>query len=282
MISYEAHVLPNSDYYVYTPSTLAKKLFFYPICAGSFRYESGYRLERDSYDSFLLMYLLKGTCFVTVHDNTIQASAGQLVFLDCYAPHAYGTDSGFEALWLHFDSPMARPFYETITTEKGILLSPSDSNVLQKHLYDIYDTFRSKKTISEEIFSGTITNILTDLLATDNTTPSSVKRPVHSVSDAISHINKYFYKPITLQELADIAALSPYYFSRVFTKETGMTPHKYLITTRMANAKFLLKTSQMSVKEIAFRSGFSDESGFCTAFKKQECLTPNEYRSSDC
>lgn len=63
MISYETHVLPNSDYYVYTPSTLAQKLFFYPICTGSFRYESGYRLARDSYDSFLLMYILKGTCF---------------------------------------------------------------------------------------------------------------------------------------------------------------------------------------------------------------------------
>ena len=61
-----------------------------------------------------------------------------------------------------------------------------------------------------------------------------------------------------------------------------MTPHKYLITTRMSNAKFLLKTSQMSVKEIAIRSGFSDESGFCTAFKKQEGMTPNEYRNTVC
>jgi len=61
-----------------------------------------------------------------------------------------------------------------------------------------------------------------------------------------------------------------------------MTPHKYLISTRMANAKFLLKISQMSVKEIAIRSGFSDESGFCTAFKKQEGMTPKKYRSSNC
>ena len=111
MISYETHVLPNSNYYVYTPSTLAQKLFFYPICTGSFRYESGYRLARDSYDSFLLMYILKGTCFVTVDGQTRQAASGQLVLLDCYTPHAYGTDSGFESLWLHFDGPMARIFY---------------------------------------------------------------------------------------------------------------------------------------------------------------------------
>ena len=86
MISYETHILPNSDYYVYTPSTLAKKLFFYPICIGSFRYESGYRLARDSYDSFLMMYILKGTCFVTIGSHTMQAMAGQLIFLDYYAP----------------------------------------------------------------------------------------------------------------------------------------------------------------------------------------------------
>ncbi len=281
MISYETHILPNSDYYVYTPSTLAKKLFFYPICIGSFRYDGGYRLTRDSYDSFLMMYILKGTCFVTVGSHTMQAMAGQLILLDCYAPHAYGTDSGFEALWIHFDGPMARSFYETIVSEKGSLLYPAHPDAIHRSLYDIYDTFRSRAPIAEDQISGTITNILTDLLSSENTQQVSGQTQI-GISEAISHINKYFYKPITLQELADIAALSPYYFSRVFARETGMTPHKYLISTRMANAKFLLKTSLMSVKEVAFHSGFSDESGFCTAFKKQEGMTPKEYRSSNC
>lgn len=281
MISYETHILPNSDYYVYTPSTLAKKLFFYPICIGSFRYESGYRLARDSYDSFLMMYILKGTCFVTVGSHTMQAMAGQLILLDCYAPHAYGTDSGFEALWIHFDGPMARSFYETIVSEKGSLLYPAHPDAIHRSLYHIYDTFRSRAPIAEDQISGTITNILSDLLSSEKTQQVSGKTQI-GISEAISHINKYFYKSITLQELADIAALSPYYFSRIFARETGMTPHKYLISTRMANAKFLLKTSQMSVKEIAIRSGFSDESGFCTAFKKQEGMTPKEYRSSNC
>lgn len=281
MISYETHILPNSDYYVYTPSTLAKKLFFYPICIGSFRYESGYRLARDSYDSFLMMYILKGTCFVTVGSHTMQAMAGQLIFLDCYAPHAYGTDSGFEAPWIHFDGPMARIFYETIVSEKGSLLYPAHPDAIHRSLYNIYDTFRSRAPIAEDQISGTITNILSDLLSSEKTQQVSGKTQI-GISEAISHINKYFYKSITLQELADIAALSPYYFSRIFARETGMTPHKYLISTRMANAKFLLKTSQMSVKEIAIRSGFSDESGFCTTFKKQEGMTPKEYRSSNC
>ena len=209
------------------------------------------------------------------------ATAGQLVFLDCYAPHAYSTDSGFEALWLHFDGPLARIYYETIVSEKGSLLYPSQPETFRKHLYEIYDTFRSKRSIAEDRISASITEILNDLFSADIIPPAARKAHA-SISDAVLHINKYFYKSITLQELAGIAALSPYYFSRVFARETGMTPHKYLISTRMANAKFLLKTSQMSVKEIAIRSGFSDESGFCTAFKKQEGMTPKEYRSSNC
>ena len=228
-----------------------------------------------------MMYILKGTCFVTVGSHTMQAMTGQLIFLDCYAPHAYGTDSGFEALWIHFDGPMARIFYETIVSEKGSLLYPAHPDAIHRSLYHIYDTFRSRAPIAEDQISGTITNILSDLLSSEKTQQVSGKTQI-GISEAISHINKYFYKSITLQELADIAALSPYYFSRIFARETGMTPHKYLISTRMANAKFLLKTSQMSVKEIAIRSGFSDESGFCTAFKKQEGMTPKEYRSSNC
>lgn len=176
---------------------------------------------------------------------------------------------------------MARTFYETIVLEKGSLLYPAHPDAIYRFLYNIYDTFRSRAPIAEDQISITITNILMDLL-TAETTQQATRKTQTDISDAISHINKYFYKSITLQELADIAALSPYYFSRVFARETGMTPHKYLITTRMANAKFLLKTSQMSVKEIAIRSGFSDESGFCTAFKKQEGMTPNEYRNTVC
>ena len=45
------------DYYLYTPSTQAARTFFYPVCTGYFRYAPGYCLKRNSYDSFLIMYI---------------------------------------------------------------------------------------------------------------------------------------------------------------------------------------------------------------------------------
>ena len=61
MKSCEALITPDSDYYLYSPSAGALEMFFYPICSGHFTYLPGYRLERSSYDSFLLMYVTDGS-----------------------------------------------------------------------------------------------------------------------------------------------------------------------------------------------------------------------------
>ena len=61
----EYGILPDdSDYFPYQPSTIASKVYLYPVALGRFHYQSGYRLKRSSYNSFLLMYIEKGSCQV--------------------------------------------------------------------------------------------------------------------------------------------------------------------------------------------------------------------------
>ncbi|MDR1136711.1 MAG: helix-turn-helix domain-containing protein [Synergistaceae bacterium] len=52
-----------------------------------------------------------------------------------------------------------------------------------------------------------------------------------------------------------------YYFARLFKKETGYTPHKYVLTARINAAKFYLKRAALSVREISLSRGFSSERG---------------------
>ncbi len=91
-------------------------------------------------------------------------------------------------------------------------------------------------------------------------------------------MNEHLTEPLTLDDLAARASLSPYYFTRLFKKETGFTPHEYLIAMRINSAKFLLKTTSASIKEICFLTGFASESSFCTTFKKWVNATPSSYR----
>ena len=80
--------------------------------------------------------------------------------------------------------------------------------------------------------------------------------------------------------LAEQVGLSPFHFIRTFKKETGFTPHEYLVRTRIDMAKYLLKNTGMPVKDICFATGFSSESVFCSAFKKSVGMSPKAYKRS--
>lgn len=281
MYSKEPLVLPKSDYYMYVPSAIAAHLYLCPIGIGYFYYEPGYYLKRNSYDSFLLMLIHKGTCTVRAFDKTYTVKQGQILILDCYCPHEYGNleNSVLEVSWLHFDGPLARTYYDLITSSYGNVLSACDMDFINRQLDKLLSLFRNRKPLKESDMSISITRILTEILNTRSEANGTSARLL-PIENAISYITEHFSEPLTLEQIANRSNLSPYHFTRVFTAETGFTPHQYLIATRLNSAKFLLKTSALSVKEISFNCGFHSESSFCTTFRKWENMTPSEYRAS--
>lgn len=279
MRSTEFKVSPQSDYYIYTPSALARKLYLYPLLTGYFIYEPGYFIERNHFDNFLIMYISKGICTVSAGSKSYTASAGQFVLLDCYHPHSYGSEDLWESVWMHFDGPLARAYYDEIWSGCGPVISPAHPEVLSGLLTRIYEIFRTSSTLTENTLSDYITRILNGLLFSVQGKKRSALR-TSSITDTITYINEHFHESLSLDTLATQANISPYHFTRIFAKETGMTPHHYLIATRISAAKFLLKSSDTSVKEIAFRTGFQSETSFCNTFKKWEGCTPSQYRTS--
>lgn len=279
MRSTEFKVSPQSDYYIYTPSALARKLYLYPLLTGYFIYEPGYFIERNHFDNFLIMYISKGICTVSAGSKSYTASAGQFVLLDCYHPHSYGSEDLWEAVWMHFDGPLARAYYDEIWSGCGPVISPAHPEVLSSLLTRIYEIFRTSCPLAENTLSDYITRILNGLLFSVQGKKRSALR-TSSITDTIAYINEHFHESLSLDALAKQANISPYHFTRIFAKETGMTPHHYLIATRISAAKFLLKSSGTSVKEIAFRTGFQSETSFCNTFKKWEGCTPSQYRTS--
>lgn len=278
MKSCEELVAPQSDYYIYSPSKTALNMFLYPLQCGLFTYLSGYRLTREAFDSFLLMYLQKGELCLTFKGNTFRAEAGQFVLLDCYQLHSYSTDKGCECLWCHFDGITARAYYSSVVSRLGNVFSMPGSYAPLGKLKAILDIFSGGVLVREPLLSKYLTDILTAFLLY---TPASDQ--AHSYTDMaeeiITYINEHFRESITVEELASRAGLSQYHFIRTFKKETGLTPHEYLLNTRIATAKYLLKNTGLPIKEICFSTGFSCESVFCGAFKRHQGMTPLQYRT---
>lgn len=276
----EKYVAEASNYFVYLPSAAAKEAFFYPICTGNFIYEPGYYLERSSYDSFLLMYLKSGSMTVTFEGQSMQAAKGSFVLLDCYQKHAYGSLKGCECIWCHFDGKVAPDYYRMIVSRLGNVFTLPDSSAAVQKLSSIYHTFLDGKTIREPLLSKQINDILTDFLLWIQEMPNekSLEQNVNTMEAIVTYIQEHFSERITVEELAKMAMLSPYHFIRVFKRETSYTPHEYLLNLRINTAKYLLKTTQDSIKKICFDTGFSCESSFCAAFRKSVGVTPSEYR----
>jgi YesN/AraC family two-component response regulator len=96
----------------------------------------------------------------------------------------------------------------------------------------------------------------------------------------ISYIEDHYPEEIRLENLADMAYLSPEYFSKVFKRLTSQTPVEFINNVRMEKAKQLLAQSRQPVTEIANQTGFHDLNYFSRQFKKTTGKTPVEWRKA--
>lgn len=94
----------------------------------------------------------------------------------------------------------------------------------------------------------------------------------------IFFISNNFMSNITLSDIAHACSCSESTICHLFKKHKGISTQKYILNLRIEQAKKLLKTSYLSITDIALMSGFDNSNYFSTAFKKEVGKSPSEYR----
>lgn len=94
-----------------------------------------------------------------------------------------------------------------------------------------------------------------------------------------SYITDHCTENITIEQLADLAGFSKFHFARLFKQFANMSCYDYLTRKRIACAERLLINPNLSITEVAMRSGFNSLSTFNRIFKATKNCTPSEYKN---
>jgi AraC family transcriptional regulator len=103
-------------------------------------------------------------------------------------------------------------------------------------------------------------------------------RETRRITDAVRLIEQRYAERLPLAELAASCALSRYHFLRLFRQVVGVTPHQYVLRTRLRHVALGLRDGTRSVAALAFELGFGDLSTFNAAFRRTFGVSPSTYR----
>ena len=125
--------------------------------------------------------------------------------------------------------------------------------------------------------------ILIELLRNHNYRSSAVTEKKNILFDILSvyqYIDQHLSEELTLKSLANIAGLSPNYFSHIFKQLNGISLWEYINAKRIEKAIYLIRSGEhrLTVLDIAMECGFNNTVNFNKTFKKQTGVTPSELR----
>ena len=185
----------------------------------------------------------------------------------------------------------SRDTYERLASEMvpgGVVRLPSR--------YNLYDPLISQlvSTIANEMEGGFLDHILADAL---NTALAAQLTRLCGDLSAISlepsnglsrerlkrvydYIEAHLDDRLTLTDLAGVACLSPYHFSRSFKQAVGVGPQRYVMHRRVERAKALMCRTDQSLAVIAREVGFADQSHLTSVFRREIGVTPGHFRAA--
>jgi AraC family transcriptional regulator len=110
--------------------------------------------------------------------------------------------------------------------------------------------------------------------------PSAHARDRRRAVEAALRIDERAHEPIDLDRAANDAGLSAFHFLRLFAEVLGVTPHQYLIRSRLRRAARLLADGAHSISDVAFDVGFGDLSNFVRTFHRAAGVSPRRFRQA--
>ncbi|MBQ3110224.1 MAG: helix-turn-helix transcriptional regulator [Clostridia bacterium] len=274
-------VLQGSEIFFSSPSVRAKNLFYHVLCAGHFFCDSVYSVDREHYDSYLVLHVIKGSLSFLNKDG-VEACAreGETVIIDCYKPHSYCTHDKLESVWVHIDGSDTKKLCDDIINTRGNIIRKRNNNNIRESLFKLFNVLGGEKRFFEPEMSLEVYRLILELWNEQDAQGVDKETSRDGIQKVIDYVALHLNEEITVKTMAAIAHMSVTHFSRVFKQKSGFSPYEYVLNARLNTAKELLLKTDMSVTDVAYETGFNSEANFVYCFTKNEGISPGRFRKS--
>lgn len=248
-----------------------------------------------------LYYVTEGTAQIELSDGVHVLTPGHMYFIPAFTVHTNICDSYFVHYYIHIyeechsDEDWLDKLEIPLEVETGKLdlllfrrlceINPYMS--LEKSDPETYDNnptlmrnllLNKQRPFYDKIESrGIVLQLLSHFF---KRAQYKVEIKDKRIEKAVFYIRKHIYEAIDLDMLAQNSCLSKDHFIRLFKKETGTPPLKYINQKKIEKAQLILVAETLTIKELAYCLAFEDYSYFNRLFKKITGLTPQQYRYS--
>lgn len=271
------YVVPAPAIKALSENPLTREL--YPLAFGHYRKAEGHHMHREHHRDYLLIYCTDGRAFLNIEGSPYTAEAGDLFLLPPGVAHRYTADPDrpWTIHWVHFAGPLATEFrdYMGFGPDTHCLHLGVQPRVLVDFngLLSVRQTgFRSRGLVHAA-------NRLRQLLAAIPLTVDAATREQQPDLEIIHNfMREHLEERITLEQLAELAGLSPAHFATRYRSQTGTTPIQHFIHLKVERACQLLDTSGLTFAQISARLGYDDAYYFSRLFKKVMGQSPSHYR----
>lgn len=248
-----------------------------------------------------IAFVKKGKGIYYVENRTYEMNEGDIVVINNIEPHYMEVLPPVnmvmpvimfepQLIWSsenHFDYQYMEPFFERSSNFNNKIDSRSEiGQRIFSLLSEIEDEFVNKTVGYKLMIKAKLLHIITYLIrhyqdASKSTESLSAKsKKLEKLGKVFEYINKNYSQKIGLDTLAELAFMSPNYFSAFFKQSTGFSPIEYLNKFRVSKSIEMLKETDYSIAQIALECGFYNLANYNKIFKHFTETTPSFIRKS--
>lgn len=270
--------------HIYLPMPSYPHYICYPESCGRYAFEPEHHERRSAgtFKDYNLHVVISGKGYVIRGGERQEMTAGTGFLYGPDEAQVYGTDPDdpWEVRWVHFNGNGVEQFLNGKGMGEVWLFTLGQQRTqVEKALERLTRLSVAFENVNEPAISAALYEALAALLHDAGhhrrLTANGTRGKMFEIAD---YIRTHCAQKLNLTTIADQAGYSPYHFTRIFREAVGKSPTHYLTECRILLAKNLLVSTTLTIKQIAYETGFNQSSYFISQFHRMTGMTPQQFR----